>query len=129
MIKIKSNGKFTKTEKFLKDVSGSELVTTERDAIKKYGDDIVNRLSSATPRDTGKTASSWYYKIVLEGEKVKLEVYNDNISSGGACVARLLQYGHATPSGTYVPGIDYINPAAKPYFDIIEDTVWKEVAK
>lgn len=129
MIKIKSNGKYTETTKYLKKISGSELVRTELDAISKYGDDIVNRLSSATPKDTGKTASSWFYQIVQEDDKVRLNIYNSNISSGGACVAILLQYGHGTPSGVYVPGVDYVNPAVKPYFDKIEDVVWKEVAK
>lgn len=129
MIKLKSNGKYTETTKYLKKISGSELVTIERSGIQKYGDDIVRRLQDATPRDTGKTASSWYYKVVLKGDDVRLDVYNSNISKGGACVAILLQYGHGTPGGTYVQGIDYINPAVRPYFDKIEDVVWKEVAK
>lgn len=129
MIKIKSNGKYTETAKFLKSISGSELINTEQSTIYKYGDDIVRRLQDATPRDTGKTASSWSYKVTQDDQNVRLNIYNSNISDGGACVAILLQYGHGTPSGTYVQGIDYINPAVRPYFDKIEEVVWKEVAK
>lgn len=129
MIKLKSNGKYTETTKYLKKISGSDLVNTEVSIIRKYADDVIRRLQDATPRDTGKTASSWSYKILMDNNKVVLEVYNQNISKGGACVAILLQYGHATPGGTYVEGIDYINPACKPYFDKIEEVVWKEVAK
>ena len=128
MIKIKSDGKFDKTAKYLKDISGQELINTEIMALRKYATDIVHRLQDATPKDTGRTAASWYYKMSMDGNKVKLDLFNANVQDG-ACVAILIQYGHGTPSGTYVKGIDYINPAVKPYFDKIEDVVWKEVAK
>lgn len=128
MVRIKSNGGFTKTAKYFKSISGDELAKSEKDAFTEYGDEILRRLSEATPRDTGKTAESWTYTITEEENGVRLDFYNLNINDG-ACIAVLIQYGHGTPGGTYVPGIDYINPACKPYFDKIETVVWKEVAK
>ena len=128
MVRIKSNGGFTKTAKYFKSISGAELAKSEKDAFTEYGDEILRRLSEATPRDTGKTAESWTYTITEEENGVRLDFYNLNINDG-ACIAVLIQYGHGTPGGTYVPGIDYINPACKPYFDKIETVVWKEVAK
>ena len=41
----------------------------------------------------------------------------------------ILQYGHATGTGGYVQGRDYINPAIQPIFDRIADEAWKEVIK
>jgi hypothetical protein len=39
----------------------------------------------------------------------------------------LLQYGHATASGSIVYGRDYINLAIKPIFDNIAEALWKEI--
>ena len=51
---------------------------------------------------------------------------NSNIVNGYP-IAILLQYGHGTRSGTYVQGIDYINPALRPIFNQIAEECWKEV--
>lgn len=127
MVKIKSNGGFTKTAKYFKSISGQELVKKEYDVFTEYGDDILRRLTESTPRDTGRTAESWTYTISEDESGVRLDFYNTNYSDG-LCIAILIQYGHGTRGGTYVPGIDYINPACKPYFDKIETVFWKEVA-
>ena len=39
----------------------------------------------------------------------------------------MLQYGHATKNGTWIKGVDYINPALKPVFDKISNNMWEEV--
>jgi hypothetical protein len=39
----------------------------------------------------------------------------------------MLQYGYGTGTGGYVQGRDYINPAIRPVFDQIANTVWKAV--
>jgi len=126
MIKLKSSGGFTKTKKFLKNISGDDLTLKEIKGLKDYANNLIRDLEAATPRDTGLTANSWSYTITMSGDKVRLDIFNSNVVDG-CCVALLLQYGHGTRSGTYVPGIDYINPAVKPYFDRIESKVWKEV--
>ena len=47
----------------------------------------------------------------------------------GTNIAIILQYGHATRSGGFVEGIDYINPAIKPIFEQMANEVWKEVVQ
>jgi hypothetical protein len=47
----------------------------------------------------------------------------------GMPVAVLIQFGHATKSGSYVRGIDYINPALSPVFEKIADNILDEVIK
>ena len=55
--------------------------------------------------------------------------FNNSNVNKGANIAILIQYGHATPQGYYVEGIDYINPALRPIFQDMGDRVWKEVTK
>ena len=94
----------------------------------KYGREGVAALASATPVDSGLTASSWYYKIERQNGSASINFYNSNINEG-VPIAIILQYGHGTGTGGWVEGRDYINPAIQPIFDKIADDAWKEVAK
>lgn len=124
MIKVRHKGDFSKTIKFLeKSRKGIDLKI-----LIKYGEEGVKALSSATPVDSGKTASSWYYKITKSKGSVKLEFFNSNIQNG-VPIAIILQYGHATRNGGWVEGIDYINPAIQPIFDKMAKEAWEEVTK
>lgn len=122
MIKFKVSGDFSKTKNSLKKLKNvSELETLE-----KYGQLGVEALRAATPKKTGKTANSWDYEIVKEGDKASIFWTNSNINKN-VNVAVILQYGHGTKQGTYVQGIDYINPAMRPVFESIANDAWKEV--
>jgi hypothetical protein len=94
----------------------------------KYGREGVAALASATPVDSGLTASSWYYEIVRTNGSVTINFNNSNIQNG-VPIAVILQYGHATGTGGYVQGRDYINPAIRPIFDRIANDAWREVTK
>ena len=85
-------------------------------------------LASATPVDTGLTASSWYYEISNKNGSAMISFHNSNIQNG-VPIAIILQYGHGTRNGGWVEGRDYINPAIRPIFDRIADDAWKEVTK
>ena len=116
-------GNFKNTERFFKAAQNNEIIKK----LSQYGEKGVKALSAATPVDTGKTANSWIYEIVVEKGKTSIIWSNTNVVKGYANVAILLQYGHATRNGGYVQGRDYINPALKPIFDEIADAAWKEV--
>ena len=94
----------------------------------KNGREGVAALASATPVDSGLTASSWYYEIVNRIGSAKITFYNSNIQNG-VPIAIILQYGHGTRNGGWVQGRDYINPAIQPIFDKIANEAWKEVTK
>lgn len=87
-----------------------------------FGQLGVKALRSATPKDSGKTASSWGYQIVEKKDSTVIEWYNTNVS-GDTNVAILLDVGHATRGGTFVEGKHFISPAIKPVFDKIERSV------
>ena len=122
MIEFKHKGNFSKTLKFLNAVLDRKYLNV----LDKYGRRGVEALRQATPKDSGLTADSWDYEITQKGSDIRIHFVNSNIQNG-VNVAILLQYGHATKSGGYVQGIDYVNPAIKPIMDKIADEAWKEV--
>ena len=124
MISFRQKGDFEKLTSFLE--RAKEIVNLG--TLNKYGREGVAALSSATPVDTGKTASSWYYRIDRRKNSVAITFHNSNIQNGTP-IAIILQYGHATRNGGWVQGRDYINPAIRPLFDGMVDSAWREVTK
>ena len=121
MIKLVVKGSYDRTEAFLRKNKKIKIRNLEQ-----YGVMGVNALASATPVDSGITASSWDYKIVEEDGQVKIVWTNSNVVKGQQ-IAILLQYGHGTRNGGYVVGKDYINPALQPIFDDLANQAWKDV--
>lgn len=95
--------------------------------LNEYGKQGVELLRDATPVDTGKTATGWDYEIEVSSQGVSLYWVNNNVNEG-VPIAILIQYGHATRSGSYVQGVDYINPALRPLFESMATKLWKEVS-
>jgi hypothetical protein len=124
MIKFRQKGDFSKLTRYFERVK--EVV--KLGDLDKYGREGVAALESATPVDTGLTASSWRYEIDHGKDSVSISFYNDNIQNG-VPIAIILQYGHGTRNGGWVQGRDYINPVIRPLFDKIADEAWKEVTK
>lgn len=86
----------------------------------------VDALKQHTPVESGLTRDSWFYEI--KRGIGHTTIYWKNIHTvNGFNVAIGLQYGHATGTGGWVQGYDYINPALKPIFDEIANAVWNEV--
>lgn len=124
MIKFKHKGDFSKFTRYLERIKEA----LNLGILDKYGREGVEALASATPVDSGLTASSWYYKIEYKNGSVQISFHNSNIQNG-VPIAVILQYGHGTRNGGWVEGRDYINPAIRPVFDRIVDSAWKEVTK
>ena len=122
MITFKQKGSFKNIERFLDKMQKKEFFQK----LNQYGRRGVDALSSVTPVDSGRTASSWNYEIHRSKELVEIVWTNSNVVDGVPIVI-LLQYGHATGNGGYVQGYDFINPAIRPIFDEIEKDLWKEV--
>ena len=98
------------------------------DKVSQAGEEGVKALAAATPSDTGETAASWYYEIVKTDSSASIVWKNSHIIDG-VPIAVILEYGHATRNGGYVPPHPYINQALKPIFEKIADSAWKEVTK
>ena len=124
MISFRQKGDFSKLTSFLERAKETVYLGD----LNKYGRQEVAALASATPVDTGKTASSWSYKIENNNGSVSISFENSNVQDG-VPIAIILQYGHGTRNGGWVEGRDYINPAIQPIFDQIVNDAWKEVTK
>ena len=124
MITFRHKGDLSKTRKRLERLKEVARLST----LDKYGQQGVAALASATPKDTGKTASSWYYEINRTKNSISITFKNSNIQNG-VPIAVILQYGHGTGTGGWVEGRDYINPAIRPVFDRIKNELWEEVTK
>lgn len=125
MIYVKNKGDFKDIERFLKKNSNMSLDRF----LKLYGQKGVEALANATPVDTGLTANSWNFEIEKDERKKTIKIIwtNSNVVDEWYNVALMIQYGHGTASGTYVEGIDYINPAMKSIFDELAKEIWEEV--
>lgn len=124
MIKFSQKGDWSKTNNFLE----RALNVVNLGIFDKYGKEGVKALAAATPVDSGVTADSWYYKIIRNEYGVKIEWLNSNVNQG-IPIAILIQYGHGLQNGSYIQGIDFINPAIKPIFNKIAEEAWKELTK
>lgn len=124
MITFEQKGNLKNTINFLKNIK--KMKNIDYSFLNKYGEEGVQALKEATPKDTGATSRSWYYKIVSDENSISIQWLNSNIIKNTP-IAIILQYGHATGTGGYVEGIDYINPAIRPIFNDIEKRFWEEV--
>lgn len=124
MIQYASKGSWKKTRNWLIKVGKPKPYMS---VLRKYGQRGVEALKNATPVLTGVTAESWYYDIVEDKDGVyKIIWCNSNLEDEWFNVALYIQLGHATQQGTWVEGIDYINPALAPIFNRMADEVWDE---
>lgn len=124
VVTIEQKGDFNRTTKFLNKLSNGAYL--ERIA-NVYGKKGVEALSSATPKDSGTTAASWYYEVQIQNGRLAIGWYNSNLSKNWFPVALYLQLGHGTRGGGWVEGRDYINPAIQPIFDEMVKDFWREV--
>lgn len=124
MITFRQKGDFSKLTRFMERAKNAVRLGD----LDRYGRAGVAALASATPVDTGLTASSWSYDIENRNGVAKIIFKNSNIQNG-VPIAIILQYGHGTGTGGWVEGRDYINPAIQPIFDQIANDAWREVTK
>lgn len=117
-------GNFNKVESWLNKLRNMDYLNL----LSQYGEKGVSALRAATPLDSGLAASSWRYEIGHNGQCSTLTWINDDIE-GGCSVVILVDRGHATKSGGWVPGQHFIEPALNPIIKELSDLVWKEATK
>lgn len=122
IISFHKSGDFKNTEKFMMGVSKRLYLAH----LEKYAKQGLEALKDATPVDTGLTRDSWGYEVSFTDQAVSITWTNSNVVKG-VPIAIILQYGHATGTGGYVQGRDYINPAIQPVFEKMAKDIWEEV--
>lgn len=125
---VAENGAWDSTFKFFDKVMKFQNGIVIDTILEHYGNKGVELLKQATPRDTGKTAESWSYKVERTKEGLyRLIFENSNIVNEYANVAVLIDTGHLSKAGTWVEGKNYISPTLQPIFDEIANSIWKEI--
>ena len=124
LITFKHKGDLRKTINFME---GAKRLSF-RSILERYAQEGVRALASATPMDSGETAGAWGYEIKEFPGSFVIFWTNSHIVDGFK-VAVGIQYGHATRTGGWVQGRDYINPAIQPIFDKIAEGAWREVER
>ncbi|RLC97498.1 MAG: HK97 gp10 family phage protein [Chloroflexi bacterium] len=114
--------KFKKTRRYF-----NKLDTLDpKRILEEYGRIGVKALSAATPNDTGETSQSWSYKV--EGNRERYTItWSNSVQAGSVPLVVILQYGHATKSGYFISGVDFINPALRPVYDSLVHRLRQEV--
>ena len=123
MLKYKKP-QFKKTFRFFKKLKTHDV----KSILEQYGKLGVSALSAATPIDSGEAATAWSYKVVGNSERYKL-IWTNTALAGNAPLVLMIQYGHATKSGSWYSGHDFINPAIKPIYKRLNEALTKEVLK
>lgn len=123
MFSLSQRGSSKKTESYLESLLHLDIARV----LEESGRAGVNALASATPEESGLSAHSWTYEVIVGSDYARLIWHNTDMESGFP-VALMLQYGYATGTGGYVAGRDYINPAIEPIFKQIQDNVMKAVS-
>lgn len=121
-LSLSSSGGFSKTEAWLRKIQKLDIGAIAQAGAQRG----VRALSSATPRDSSRAATSWASEVTRTATTTTITWTNSDIENGFPVVI-MLQYGHGTGTGGYVQGQDFINPALRPIFDEIAESVWKAV--
>lgn len=122
-IKVTTIGDWNSTTKWLTGIINNPKPAS----LERIGAMGVRALASATPKDTGATAAGWSYEVVQSGRGWDVVFFNTAHPETRIPVALLIQYGHGTRTGGYVPPTDYINPAMSGIFKQAGDILAKEV--
>ncbi len=124
-VTIKNHGDFSNFDNYIKKSRKTIKVNNKASLI---AEDCIRDLKENTPKDTGLTAESWTYEIKNEGKKTSIIFKNTNIQNG-INIALLIEFGHATPSGTWVEGREYIDQSIQQRYLTILNKNWKELTK
>ena len=121
VLHLESNGELRVTESWLRKLLRIDLETI----LGKYGSQGVELLAAATPKRTGLTAASWKYTTKISRNSdggvrsASIEFSNTNLSTSKdkIPIIILIEYGHGTRNGGYVPPHPFITETLRPLFD------------
>lgn len=124
-ISFESKGDFEGIRKWLSDVSKRNPSAV----LNQIANEGERSLASNTPRETGETASRWKSKITTKGNVAEIAWTNDAHPEAEVNIAKLIDLGHGTGTGGYVPPRPYIKRSMDSVFNTAGDKVAKEMIK
>lgn len=119
-MRFETSGSFDRTIKHLRKLGRKDF----RNALNQIGDLGTPILSANTPvGDTGETAAGWT-KVVKKNEVGWANNAHPNESVN---IAKIIQTGHGTGTGGYVPPHDYIGPSMDAIAERASQIIEKEL--
>lgn len=123
-VSFESKGDFNNMERWL-----SKVVKTNMESpLNQLASQGTKSLAAHTPIETGETASGWQADVIKRGEISEIVWTNNAHPEAQVNVAKLIETGHGTGTGGYVPPRPYIKQSMKPVWDKV-DLIAKELVK
>ena len=122
-VKFESKGGFDNALKWFDKVSN-----IQSGMIKSIADYGTTRLRDGTPEDTGETANGWEYEVTVKQNSLEVDWKNTAHPDSKVNVAKLIEMGHGTGTGGYVPPKPYIKQAMGPVWKKLDNNI-KELIK
>lgn len=114
-ISFESKGGFDNALSWLRNVANRNPSMV----LDKIASEGERSLASNTPKETGETAAGWTSKVTTNGNVSEIAWMNNAHPEAEVNIAKLIDLGHGTGTGGYVPPKPYIKKSMEP--------VWKDV--
>jgi|SRR5699024_3210782 len=124
-INIQTEGEFSKIKGWLSGVVNRSPVP----ALREVASAGEKSLADNTPRDTGETASGWVSDITTYRNNNVVEWMNVAHPEALVNIAKIIETGHGTGTGGYVPPNPYILNSMDSVWDTAGTKVSKELLK
>lgn len=124
-VSFETKGDSKALEQWLKNVS-SATPSASLNSIARQGE---QSLAANTPKDTGVTASGWKAKVTSKGTTSEIAWTNTAHSGESVNIAVIIDQGHGTGTGGYVPPKPYIKKSMNSVWSTAGDKIAKELIK
>lgn len=124
-VSFTSKGDFSNARNWLTKVAQHK----PNSALNQIAKEGERALAANTPKDTGDTASGWVSEITSDKGRHEIVWKNKAHPDEEVNVAKLIEIGHATGTGGYVPPQPYIKQAMAPTWRTAGDKLAKELIK
>lgn len=119
-IKITQKGSFDKTRQYL--TSATKIINYDK--LEQIAKEAVEKFKKASPSDD--IARGWSHEIVQRKKGITL-FFNNSENQNGVNIALIVDSGHASRSGQWVSGKNYLKePTQEAYNKILKET-WEEL--
>ena len=123
-IKIDNFG-FEKTTRYLEKMAKKNPSAT----MNSIGQTGKSMLSAATPVDTGRLAAGWDFKVEKTDKGWELYWYNRAYPGLYPSLVTMLEYGHGTGTGGYVPGRHFVKRVSNSLLSQASKSLRKEMSE
>lgn len=124
-VSFESRGGFENVTRWLNKISN----TDPANALNSIARDGTQSLAANTPKQTGETAAGWKEKVTVKGNVGEISWYNSAHPELSVNLAKLIELGHGTRTGGYVPPKPYVKNAMNPIWSAIDSKVIKELIR